>query len=137
MDSTRQHNITNNSGTFKKFCSRNTIQTGTTSSSNMDALATRLCNSLKYYVVAHGNRVKYFEDLTCNDVIIDNVKHLMACYCHRFTQNKITKGWFKPSGWDQSDTDRLSFNTIIKHVEKLFAILQNCWPKYPNLQGSQ
>ena len=64
----------------------------TTSSSNMDALAMRLCNSLKDHVVAHGNHVKNFEELMCNDIMGDNVKYIIAYHCHCITQNKIPKG---------------------------------------------
>ena len=78
-------------GAVKTLCSRN-IGQATASSSNMDALAMRLCNSLKDHVVEYGNRVKNFEELMHNDIMGDNAKHMMDCHCHRITQNKIPKG---------------------------------------------
>ena len=97
----------------------------------------RLNIALKNRVATHRNRVKNFEGLVFNDVVEDNVKHILAGHFHRMTQNKIHKGWFKVGDWDQHNADMLSCSAMIKHAEPLPVPLKKCWLNYPNLKGAQ
>ena len=58
-------------------------QASSTSTYSMDAMSIKLHEVLKDRHPTHGNRVKNFANLTHDDIIGDNIKHALACHCHK------------------------------------------------------
>ena len=55
-------------------------------------MSIKLYNVLKDRCATHRNRVKICGDIMHDDVIGDNVNHMLALHCHILTYNRIPKG---------------------------------------------
>mmetsp|Transcript_5916 Transcript_5916/g.6476 ORF Transcript_5916/g.6476 Transcript_5916/m.6476 type:complete len:95 (-) Transcript_5916:242-526(-) len=47
----------------------------------------------------------------------------------------IPLGWWRENGWTQTNPQAMQVNSLIKLVESLYSILQNCFPFHPSLNN--
>ncbi|MGK3736718.1 MAG: hypothetical protein ACI8RD_011168 [Bacillariaceae sp.] len=74
---------------------------------------------------------------TLADIENDNVVFLLTTHVrHIVKQGMIPHGWWKENGWKQTNAKAMKVTSLIKIVEPLYSILQNCFPSHHLLMNN-